>query len=98
MYASLTTWPDLAVAANYFSQFLACPNEMHWIHLRSVLCYIKSTLNYGLVYQGIDSKPLLKAYSGADWANDVVDRRSVSGAVFRGLWGYRELQRFKNKA
>lgn len=83
MYVSLTSRPDLAVAANYFSQFQACPNEIHWIHLRRVLRYIRGTLDLGLIYRGCDVGPVLEAYSDADWANDITDRRSVSGAVFK---------------
>lgn len=83
MYASLTSRPDLAATANYFSQFQACPTDEHWAHLRRVLRYIKGTLEFGLMYHGNDDEPLLAVYTDADWASDIVDRRSVSGAVFK---------------
>lgn len=83
MYVSMTSRPDLAAAANYFSQFQTCFNEEHWTHLRRVLRYIQGTLNVGLVYQVDNDGVLLEAYSDADWANDITDRRSVSGAVFK---------------
>lgn len=51
--------------------------------MRRVLRYIKGTLDFGLVYRGDDAGPLLEAYSDADWANEITDRRSVSGAVFK---------------
>lgn len=83
MYVSMTSRPDLAVAANYFSQFQTCFNEEHWAHLRRVLRYIKGTLDVGLVYQAHNEAKLLEVFSDADWGNDITDRRSVSGAVFK---------------
>lgn len=83
MYVSMTSRPDLAAAANFFSQFQACFNDEHWTYLRRVLRYIKGTLNVGLVYQADNDGILLEAYSDASWGNDITDRRSVSGAVFK---------------
>lgn len=87
MYASLTTRPDLSAATNYFSQFQSCPTDEHWVHLKRMLRYIKGTLDVGLVsrlvYKLDEDAPLLEIYSDADWANDLVDRRSVTGGVFK---------------
>ncbi|XP_053686458.1 uncharacterized protein LOC128735997 [Sabethes cyaneus] len=83
MYVSLTSRPDLAAAVNYFSQFQACPNDEHWVHLRRILRYVKATLELGLMYQGGTDRPLLEVFTDVDWASDIVDRRSVSGAVFK---------------
>lgn len=82
-YVSLTSRPDLAATANYFSQFQVCPNQEHWVHLRRVLRYIKGSLQLGLTYRGNGDSPTLEVYSDADWAGDTTDRRSVSGAVFK---------------
>lgn len=86
MYAALTTRPDLSAAVNYFSQFQACPNDEHWIHLKRVLRYVKGTLDVGLVYRIEKEAPLLEVFCDADWANDLVDRRSVTGCIFK-LYG-----------
>lgn len=83
MYVSMTSRPDLAAAANYYSQFQSCPEEEHWVHLRRVLRYVKETLHFGLVYRGESHGPLLEAYTDADWGNDISDRHSISGAVFK---------------
>lgn len=85
-YASLTARPDLSAAVNFFSQFQACPNEEHWVHLKRVLRYVKGTLDYGLTYKANMKAKLLEVYSDADWANDLIDRRSVTGCVFK-LYG-----------
>lgn len=44
---------------------------------------MKGTLDYGLIYHGNSEAPILQVYTDADWASDTVDRRSVSGALFK---------------
>lgn len=83
MYASLTTRPDLSAAVNYFSQFQSCPNENHWVHLKRMLRYVKETLDVGLIFRDDECSPVLEVYSDSDWANDLVDRRSVTGCIFK---------------
>lgn len=86
MYASLTTRPDLSAAVNYFSQFQSCPNENHWVHFKRMLRYVKKTLDVGLIFRDDEQAPVLEAYSDADWANDLIDRRSVTGCILK-LYG-----------
>lgn len=83
MYVTLTSRPDLCAAVNYFSQFQSCPTEEHWVHLKRILRYVRGTIDLGLVFRGDDKSPAMEAYSDADWANDLVDRRSLTGSVFR---------------
>lgn len=82
-YACLTTRPDLAAAVNFLSQYQSCPNEAHWKHLKRILRYIKGTLDVGLVYRKNLEAPTVEVFADADWANDVLDRRSVSGGIFK---------------
>ncbi|XP_055543202.1 uncharacterized protein LOC129728772 [Wyeomyia smithii] len=82
MYASLTTRPDLTASVNFFSQFQSCPTDEHWTHLKRILRYVKDSMDAKLVYYRNGGK-VLEIYTDADWANNVVDRRSVSGSVFK---------------
>lgn len=82
-YASVTTRPDLAAAVNFLSQFQSCPNSEHWAHLKRVLRYVRGSLDMCLVYRVNEKAPTLEVFTDADWANDVTDRRSISGAVFK---------------
>lgn len=59
-YASLTARPDLSATVNFFTQFQACPNEQHWIHLKGVLRFVKDTLDYGLAYKADMKAKLLE--------------------------------------
>lgn len=68
---------------NYFSQFQSCPTDQHWILLKRILRYIQGTLDLGIEYKGSDDDPTIEAYSDADWGNSAMDRRSLTGYVFK---------------
>ena len=66
IYATLTQ-PDMSHDAGVLSQFMQVPKKPHLDAARRVLCYAKSTLNFGLFYAyGVDVKVF--GYSDADWA------------------------------
>ena len=80
MYLATCTRPDIAYAVGMLARFSSKPNRSHWVAAKRVLRYLKGTMNYGLLYSG-DSDVL--AYSDADWAGDVDDRKSTSGYMFQ---------------
>ena len=55
MHVMLTSRPDLCACVSYLSQFQSCSTDVHWKHAKRVLRYIKSTLEYGLVFRAKDS-------------------------------------------
>ncbi|XP_038896703.1 secreted RxLR effector protein 161-like [Benincasa hispida] len=78
------TRPDISFAVNHLSQFLQCPTTSHWQAIKRILRYIKGTQNYGLLFHP-SCDLLISAYSDADWAANVDDRRSVAAyCVFLG--------------
>jgi histone deacetylase 1/2 len=80
-YLTLTR-PDLAYSVNKVCRFLHAPTSVHWTAVKHILRYIKYTVDLGLKLRKLGSK-LISAYSDADWAGNVDDRRSMSGfAVF----------------
>ncbi|KAE9045888.1 hypothetical protein PR002_g1968 [Phytophthora rubi] len=61
---------------------LACYDHTHYAQAKRVLRYLKATSDFGLlmnVASGDEGR--VAAYSDEDYANDPVDRRSVSGYV-----------------
>lgn len=97
MYVTVTSRPDLCMAVNYFSGFQSCATDEHYSHLKRVLRYIQGTLDMKLVYCRDQDATLLEGFTDADWAGDIVDRKSLSGYVFcrdvpesRCLWRYRQ--------
>jgi histone deacetylase 1/2 len=82
-YLTLTR-PDISFAVNRVCQFLHSPTEDHWTAVKRILRYIQHTRSHGLSIRPF-SLGMLSAYSNADWAGDVEDRRSTGGhALFYG--------------
>jgi histone deacetylase 1/2 len=82
-YLTLTR-PDIAFAVNKVCQFLHAPTTVHWSAVKRILRYIRGTIGYGLDIRSSKSM-LVSAFSDADWAGCVDDRRSTGGfAVFLG--------------
>ena len=72
---------DIAFSVRVVSQFMDQSHETHLIAAKRIFCYIKGTLNYGLMYEKSKSF-LLGVFVDADWAGDVNDRRSTVGFCF----------------
>eukprot|EP00253_Pinus_taeda_P033382 PITA_33382 len=76
-----TTRPDLAYSVSVLSQFMSKPLESHWVAAKSVLRYLSSTSNYGILYTNT-SDVILAGFSDSDWASNLDDRRSITGYTF----------------
>ena len=72
------TRPDIAFAVSVVSQFMHAPHEAHLDAAYRILRYLKSAPGKGLYFAKHDHL-LVEAYSDADWAGSVTDRRSTSG-------------------
>lgn len=82
-YLTLTR-PDIAFSVNKVCQFLHSPTLTHWSAVKTIIRYLRDILGMGLKIQKSQSM-LVSAFSDADWAGCVDDRRSTSGfAVFLG--------------
>jgi histone deacetylase 1/2 len=82
-YLTLTR-PDLAFSVNKVCQYLHAPTTVHWTAVKRILRYIQGTLHTGITFQK-SSSTLLSAFSDADWAGCLDDRRSTGGfAIFFG--------------
>jgi hypothetical protein len=74
--------PDIAHATRHLGKYLACYDHTHYAQAKRVLRYLKATSDYGLVMDVQQGQSVrVSAYSDADYANDPVDRRSISGYV-----------------
>ncbi|KAM1277315.1 hypothetical protein ACFX13_030432 [Malus domestica] len=69
------TRPDIAFSVNQVCQFMHQPTTTHWIAVKRILRYLKSTPDHGLVYK---LGPLtLTAFADSDYAGDPDDRKST---------------------
>lgn len=82
-YATLTTRPDLCSSTNYFSRFQNCFTEEHYTYAKRILRYIKSTGDLKMIYSRNYNAEVMIGYTDSDWANDRLDRKSISGYVFK---------------
>lgn len=67
---------------NKVCQYLHEPTDAHWTTVKQIIRYLKVSSQAGMKIQR-SSSMLLSAFTDADWARCVDDRRSTSGfAVF----------------
>jgi histone deacetylase 1/2 len=82
-YLTLTR-PDISFSVNKVCQYLHAPTTIHWTAVKRILRYIKDTLTVGITFKKSMST-LISAFSDADWAGCIDDRRSTGGfAIFLG--------------
>lgn len=95
MYLGLTR-QDILAAVNICARFASNPGEQHWTAVKRIFRYLQGTLDYGIrfVYDGDDS---IVGYTDSDWAQDIDDRKSTSGFVFRFRGGTISAQSKKQK-
>jgi hypothetical protein len=78
-YLTLTR-PDISFAVNKVCQFLHAPSDEHWAAVKRILQYLKGCTKLGLKITR-NSSLLVSAFSDADWADCLDDRRSTRGYV-----------------
>jgi histone deacetylase 1/2 len=74
------TWLDISFAVNTVCQFLHAPTMVHWSAVKRILRYVCGTISIGLKIKKSKSM-MVSAFSDADWADSVDDRRSARGFV-----------------
>jgi hypothetical protein len=78
-YLTLTR-PDISFSINKVCQFIHKPTTVHWTAVKRILRYLRFTLGIGLKIDKCSST-CVSAFSDADWAGDIDDRRSTGGFV-----------------
>ena len=80
-YLSCTTRPDVSFAARTLSQYNKNPLKIHVRAVKKVLKYLKTTIDTSLRFYENSINEII-GYSDADYANDIADRKSISGYIF----------------
>ena len=92
LYAAISTRPDIAYAVQMLTRHMHAPQQGHMVAARRVLRYLAGTKDKGLLFGGsgvragssVSAAPLaVSAFADADWANDKVDRKSITGWVVK---------------
>ncbi|KAE8670896.1 Detected protein of unknown function [Hibiscus syriacus] len=80
IYLTLTQ-PDISYAVGVMSRYMQNPKKPHLESFRRILRYVKSTIDYGILYKkGRNCK--LVGYCDADYAGDHDTHRSSTGYIF----------------
>ena len=72
--------PDVMQAVGQVERFQATPKEAHVLAIKSIFRYLKGTMEFGLWYPKGNELTMV-AYTDADWAGSIDDRKSTSGAA-----------------
>ena len=72
---------DIFYADHQVSQYLSAPRSTHYAAVLRILRYLKGTLFHDLFYSA-QSPLILRAFSDANWAEDLTDRKSTTGYCF----------------
>lgn len=78
-YLNLTR-PDISFFVNKLSQFMHKSITLHFQHLKRLLRYLKSTINFGIILKKPHSFQLL-AYNDNDWGGNPDNRTSTSAYI-----------------
>ena len=83
LYISSNTRPDICYSVNYLSRFQGCYDQSHYKYALRILKYLYYTKELKLRYEKNLNADILDCCVDADWAGDVVDRKSTTGYVIR---------------
>jgi hypothetical protein len=72
---------DIMHAVGMIGRYQATPKQSHLQVVKRIFRYLKETMTYVLWYPR-NQNLQLTAYSDADWANCVDERKSTSGGAF----------------
>lgn len=81
MFLSVLTRPDISYSVGYLSQFNNCHTEEHWSYAKRILKYLKKTKSFGIKYFKSGNSQII-GFVDADWASNIIDRRSYTGFCF----------------
>lgn len=82
LYAALGTYPEIAFAVQHLSQFTSNPGPEHIAGVKHVYRYLKGVGQKGITYDGKGAVPEFQCFTDADWGQNILDRKSISGHVF----------------
>lgn len=83
MFLATVSRPDISYAVSVTSKFVENPSKGHWNAVKRIIKYVKGTLDFGLMYKSNNNFSKMQAYSDADYAGDLTDRRSTTGYLLK---------------
>ncbi|MBW0509435.1 hypothetical protein O181_049150 [Austropuccinia psidii MF-1] len=86
-YLAQHTRPDIMFTVNQLSRYSTKPTSRHWTAVKHLLHYLKGTMLLVLVFFKPKDKneTPLAGWANADYANDKIDQKSISGYIITFL-------------
>ena len=89
LYATISTRPDISYAVQRLTRHMQAPLKRHMVAAERTLRYLAGAKELGLLFGRVHSKKkgdedlqlTVEAFADADWANDKLDRKSITGWV-----------------
>jgi hypothetical protein len=81
LFAQTLSRPDISYVVNSVAQFSTDPQRSHFQAVNCIFWYLARTLDLALCLDGRGSLSLLDAYADADYAGDITNRKSRTGAI-----------------
>lgn len=53
MYLMMCTRPDITLAMGKMNMYMSNPRKVHWEVVKWILIYLKSIVDYGLLFDGL---------------------------------------------
>lgn len=79
IYLATLSRPDICFVVRRLCLFMANPQVKHVQMVKRIFRYLKSTINYRLKFS--NTKHNVKLYSDADYSNDQLTGRSITGVA-----------------
>ena len=97
IYVSTRSRPDLKFIVSRLCQFMSCATDYHLELAKHVLRYVKQTVDYAIYYTAEGSAEV-QVDCDADYANDKMDSRSVTGVCVQAYGNLIEWTSCKQQA
>ena len=82
LYLATNSRPDIAQAVSVVAQYATNFREIHCTAVKRILKYLRGTTDFALCYSFVSTgNQELIAYTDADYAGDLNDRKSRSGSI-----------------
>ncbi len=83
LYAVICTHPNIVFTVQTLSQFLSNLGPKYWTAVKSVIRYLKGTVDYGITLGRSDiNTTRLIGWCNPDWACNLDDRKLITGFTF----------------
>ena len=87
MYLVVATRPDISYSVSILARALSNPTKRHWENAIRLLCYLKRTDHYGILFSVKSNNTEVVGFSDAGDSSDPITEKCQTGVVFTLMGG-----------